>query len=698
MVLEDPKETKMFDAYKYLTNQITVVEKDKTFVIEGIRTWSFLKEISKIFGSRISSGMIYQARTMALEIPTFFMFDFVEVLKIVIEKGQGRIFNKNLSRKILEEIYNTPTFRKTLAPVDQRFNRKKLSRFVLSPLPHQLKFFDEYEASISRYGLNGFILGAAPGTGKTLTSLYVSEMLEREVTVIISPSNALYEVWQSTLSNGFSNKTPSYFVYGKGEPSGRERYMVFSHDNMGFALRTLKKLFKPSTKMNIVLDECHGFTDMKSERTGMLIELCKYYKCQDILFMSGTPFKAMGAEILSFLSCADPLFNSSLLERFKKVYGASGNSLMPILSARIGRSMMEIPKSVVVQNKRVEVELRVNFKGAEEFTMTAVREKMRDFIEERVKYYQQFSHRYDSTYIETVEYFELTLKSQQEKALFQIYRKNVELIRGTKNLQLVVDLIRSTNLYEKKTIIPSLPGNMREPFREAKSVYKYVSLKIQGEALGRILGRERERCNVEILKNLDKAKGYCPDLELNGEPYGLDEIFSASQTKAIFFTDYVEVVKEAGKILENKGLKPQLVFGDTNKDLSVMINNVKTDPKANPFVATYKSLSTAVPLIMLDTCVFLNAPFRDYIRNQAESRIDRLGQKEDLFFYSVYLDTGDEPNISTRSKDILEWSKDMVRQLMGVETVDDEEINVENFVENFVQTSPETVRPRTIGW
>ena len=70
----------------------------------------------------------------------------------------------------------------------------------------------------------------------------------------------------------------------------------------------------------------------------------------------------------------------------------------------------------------------------------------------------------------------------------------------------------------------------------------------------------------------------------------------------------------------------------------------------------------------------------------------------DNLFYSVYLDTGDEPNISTRSKDILEWSKDMVRQLMGVETVDDEEINVENFVENFVQTSPETVRPRTIGW
>ena len=79
----------MFDAYKYLTNQITVVEKDKTFVIDGVRTWSLLKEISKILGSRISSGMFYRVRVMALEIPTFFMFDFVEALKIVIEKAKG---------------------------------------------------------------------------------------------------------------------------------------------------------------------------------------------------------------------------------------------------------------------------------------------------------------------------------------------------------------------------------------------------------------------------------------------------------------------------------------------------------------------------------------------------------------------------------------------------------------------------------
>lgn len=65
------------------------------------------------------------------------------------------------------------------------------------------------------------------------------------------------------------------------------------------------------------------------------------------------------------------------------------------------------------------------------------------------------------------------------------------------------------------------------------------------------------------------------------------------------------------------------LYGETNKDLSSIIKLFRDDPKINPVVATFKSLSAAVLLIMTDTCVMLNSPYRDHVRRQTISRVNR---------------------------------------------------------------------------
>jgi hypothetical protein len=237
------------------------------------------------------------------------------------------------------------------------------------------------------------------------------------------------------------------------------------------------------------------------------------------------------------------------------------------------------------------------------------------------------------------------------------------------------------NNYEKRKIMPVLPKEMREEFKNARSVYKYYHLKVQGEALGRILGRQRTACNVAML---NAWKDYTAREQLGSSEgpafkTSLIDIVDESAKKSVVFTSYVEVVDAAAKIFTDAGAKPLKVYGSTNSNLADIVKTFFNDPKANPIIATLMSLSTAVPLIAANTVIFLNTPFRAHEYEQAVSRAHRIGQTEDVNVWNVYLDTDTEPNISTRSNDIMEWSREQVALLMGEKYVPQITAAVESF-------------------
>jgi SNF2 family DNA or RNA helicase len=277
---------------------------------------------------------------------------------------------------------------------------------------------------------------------------------------------------------------------------------------------------------------------------------------------------------------------------------------------------------------------------------------MEKFVDQQRALYKASKNSDNALFYGYLENFEKTLKSKTEIEQFKYYKdclKSVIYEHDFGNLREVKEECLFCNKYEKESILPTLNGKDKESFRHVKTLIKYVSLKIQGECLGRVLGKKRIECHVKMVPHIDFVS-----------------LCESTTKKTVIFTSFVEALKETENVLKDAGLTPLLVYGETNKDLSTIVKKFEIDEDVNPLVATYNSLSTAVPLIMADNMITINAPFRNYILEQAISRVHRIGADTQVNVWMVSLDTGKEPNMSTRSSDILAWSQQQVEKILGI--------------------------------
>jgi hypothetical protein len=655
----------MFESALSFFTGVEVKEEDpKTIRILGMKTPDFLFEITKLWKtSKISGNMFRKIKNRQLDIHPFFAPDFYYVCKKLMAERRSRV-NRSALKEIIKQLEEHTWMRSAFSPsYHSRLNFSALNRFTVNMLAHQDKFLRHYDEYTARWKLKGYILGAAPGSGKTLTGIALSECLDTDVTICIVPKNAVERVWADTMEWAFKEK-PAYWHSQSGEPLKKGyRYYIAHYEQLDRIVEFFSTGHE-GKKINIILDESHNLNELKSMRTELFLKLCAAVKCQDVLWSSGTPLKAMGSEMIPALRTIDPFFDKETEERFKDIYGLSSSRALDILAHRLGYMTFKIDKAQIVGNKVERFRVDVTLKNGEDYTLAAISNEMSKFVKERLAYYKSNMKMYIEWYEQGLRFHERTLKTTMEVREFEQYVRTAKLLHTSYDPYVHKQEPIFCNAYEKKNILPSLPKELKEKFKDARSVYKYVNLKVQGEALGRILGRKRTQCNVDMLSAWDKYR--VTDMQTNEKfETTLIDIIENSIKKTVVFTSYVEVVDKACDIFKEAGGFPLKVYGETNSELPQIVKNFEVDTRSNPLVATLQSLSTAVPLIMANTVVFLNAPFRDHEYEQACSRVDRLGQTEVVQIFDVYLDTGKEPNISTRSLDIMAWSKNMVDQMLG---------------------------------
>ena len=668
----------MFAGIKRIVGAVTVHVKKGVVTVEGVPTHVISTDIRKVWGtSRIEQNLFTDISDSSFSFYEFFAMEVHYILSKLIDDRKSKANRRTLA-KILAELKE----KTWLADLDKQFPHKlnfdQDGKFTMTPLASQEGFFKAYDQVTQQRKLNGMLLAGAAGSGKTFMSIYLTEMLESDLTIVLCPKNALDRVWkQNFIDDYVKGKTPTYWVCNAGIPrTGKERYIVCNYEYLAELIRMVPVL--KYSKLTILLDESHNFNEIKSMRTELFVQLCEMTKCENVIWLSGTPIKALAVEAIPLLRCIDKMFTADVEAAFKKIFGVSSERATDILNNRLEGLLYKIEKKELDILPPVFREIKVVIPKSEKFTLKQVRVAMQKFTEERTVYYEGRKRADEKTFYDCLDLYARGLPRAKRDELTYYYKCLDIVIRAGGDARFCKDEMVFCNRFEKKEILPVLPKDLKDKFKEAKTIVKYVKLKIQGECLGRVVGRLRIDAHIEMADHLDYVS-----------------VVESTEKKTVVFTSFTEVIDKLITYLPSIGLEPEFVYAKTNSQLTPILTRFEKDPDVNPLVATYASLSTAVPLIMADVCVLLDAPWRDYQLQQTVSRISRLGATTQTYVYTAVLDTGDEPNISTRSFDVLKWSQQQVEQIVGIkspfEITDDLEqadLALESLTESAVYVDP----------
>lgn len=629
---------------------VAVKEDNNIITINGIDVALFVADIKEQYQtSKVTTNMFISYTASSIKFHSFFLIDVEYIVRFLSNQRKTKL-GKRTYLKIIDEIKENTWLGRLEKSSPSIFDKSKIKEIKYDLLKHQSEFIDYYDKVIPRYKLKGLLMAAAPGTGKSISSIAVACAYGAENVIIVAPKNSVFRVWEATLRDSMAVEQ-TYWVYASGQPeppTNQNRWYIYHYEALDKAIELSKSL--GSKKCCVILDESHNFNDIKSLRTERFIKMCQGMKNSIIVELSGTPMKALGFEAIPLIKAIDPLFTDACVDAFKKMYGKEAKKATSILANRLGIIMYKVEANETEIQEPIEHTVKVTVRDAERFTLEALKVDMANFIKQRTVFYNANKAAYEATYNRCMKIFEekgLPLVPQKDD--YTTYKKYIREFadRGYDPYTSPPKAV-FCNTFEKNYIIPSLPQEDRNKFRDAKSVVKYVDLKIRGECLGTVLSKARMECNRAVLEALDIAS-----------------IIDNAEKKTLVFTSYVEVVKSAEKKLIDLGYKPLTVFAETNNQLPAIIKQFGNDDNINPLIATYQSLSTAVPLTMANRIILLNAPFRIHEKEQTIARANRLGQDKTVHVFNIFLDTGDTPNISTRSNDIMEWSKEQVNQLMG---------------------------------
>lgn len=656
-----------FGTFKKAFGMITVHESGDVITVEGINPKIMAKDINAVWlTSRISKHMFIGMTDSGFTIPSFFALDIYYIIGKIIEGAGPEVDIRSPTRtltKLRDALLENTWLINTIGDYHDRLDYGRLNNLNVKLMDHQEDMIKTYSKVTAQFELNGYLFAAAPGTGKTIGAVALNEVLNTDLCIVVAPLVSLEEVWQDTVVRRYK-KQPTYWTStSKGEPTGDERYIIVHYEFLEKLLMMSSKF--RNKKVMMILDESHNFNNVATLRAEVFKELMVKLKVRNSLWLSGTPIKALASEAGAIIDCIDPRFTEISKEKFRLIYRGSTGAALDILQNRINVFTKFVSKEVINLEPPIFKDVFIKTPSAKDYTLSAIYKEMVKFTKGQLEYYESIRSDVEHYFYSILDEHRSRLFKQVDIAEYNQYRDSLKIVVDTQSSLYNRDDINICSKYENTNIIPELDSENKIKFKHCRSIVKCLKLKVQGECLGRVVGKMRVDAHIDLARYVDYI--------------GITE---SSPKKTVVFTSYIDVLNSARDRCIKLDLNPVTVYGANSKSIPSIVSDFGKDESINPLIATYRTLSTAVPLPMADKVIMIDAPFRDYHLQQAVSRVHRKSDiaATQVYVYMCQLDTGEETNISTRNFDILKWSQAQVEDITGVKSPFD--LNIEQDDEN----------------
>ena len=630
---------------------VRVEEKREYIHVSGFWARDLADDIRKHWGTaRVSNNIFVELNARSFIAHQFFAVEIAYMMQELKKSPHSRT-SKTVLDAITTGLLEQTWLGRSANKDPLKINWPALNELRKSPMKNQKEFIEQYADLSVKMNLKGNILYSKPGTGKTLAGFMFGLAFNQDAMFFLVPKVTVLEVWEGTANNEFYKKQDYWSSLSGTMPTGKEKY-YFCHYEFFVNLMEHINLFK-GRKITVWIDECHNFVEKTASRTRMLVQFVRQVIPEHVIWASGTPFKAVANEAIPCLETIDPLFTEEARVAYTKLYGAGDPRALDVFNHRIGRMMFKAELKDLVEIPLQEYDCNIKLPDGRRYTLPEVSKDMRAFLEDQMVFFEKNKFDYEYKWEQYTQRHSLKIRGGEQKMAFEQYKLYAKKMHNHFSQREDIELMKFCKQYEINHIEPELSGDSLKEWRHVTSVYKYAILVARGRALGRVLVGRRIECFKEMV-----------------EHSRYERYVEASESKTLIFSNYVEVAKEMVRYFETKKYHPVLVIGETTSQLEALLNRAKADPKANPVIATYKSLSTGVPMVMCNTVIFHDSPYRDYIKQQAVARVQRIGQIHKVHKVNTNLDTDGVPNLAGRAVDLLTWSKEQVAIMLGDEYKD----------------------------